>query len=225
MAQIWAADCSPWLAPAELSRAMPLLDAARQQAVSRFADPLRRAQCAAAGLLLRHLFSADGTPPVLTHGSHGKPYLANEPHRFFSLSHTGCRVYCAVAQQEIGMDAETAGRCRDRVARRCFTAAELAWMAEAPDERFVRLWVLKEAYLKFTGFGLVLPMSSFTVPPAAAPSQGPGGCRFAEAYDDGVYAAVCLSPEDRYTGLRTLPTAQLYTLARDTRKSASPSSR
>ncbi len=164
MIRIVAVDCSALLDPARLEAVLPYLDNERQQRVQRLADPRKRAQSAAAGWLLTTLFGKDGNPPTLFHGSRGKPYLHGREDLFFNLSHTDNWVFCAIAPQEIGLDAQASGAYNERVAGRCFTQDERDWLNQNPDGCFTRLWTLKEAYLKYTGFGLVLPMSSFTVP-------------------------------------------------------------
>ncbi len=163
MNKLFYVDCSPLLDAERLQAVLPTLDHVRRQRVARLASPEKKAQCAAAGWLLTQLFGKDGQPPLLTHGSRGKPYLAGQTDKFFSLSHTGRWVVCAVADNEVGVDAQEITPYRQAVAERCFTADEIAWVNSDP-ERFTRLWTMKEAYLKYTGFGLVLPMSSFSVP-------------------------------------------------------------
>ena len=163
MNKLFYVDCSPLFDDNKLQTILPYLDNLRRQRVARLATPEKKAQCAAAGWLLTQLFGKDGQPPMLTHGSRGKPYLAGQDAMFFSLSHTGKWVICAVSDKEIGADVQEVTAYRQTVAGRCFTADETAWVDSDP-QRFTRLWTMKEAYLKYTGFGLVLPMSSFTVP-------------------------------------------------------------
>lgn len=167
MVKVYAICCAELTGKERLGTVLPRLDAARQARVARLQDAQKRAQCAAAGLLLTHLFGRDGQPPQFTHGSRGKPYLIGENVPYFSLSHSGDWVFCAVADSEVGLDAQERTPYRDKVAVRWFTDPERAWLAEDPDGRFAALWAKKEAYCKFTGFGLVLPPSSFTVPYSA----------------------------------------------------------
>ncbi len=164
MVKVYAVCCAALTDEKRLTAALPRLDTARQARVARLKDPQKRAQCAAAGLLLTHLFGHNGQPPRLTHGSRGKPYLLGEDVPYFSLSHSDDWIFCAVADCEVGLDAQEQTPHRNKVAVRWFTESERAWLAADPDGRFAALWAKKEAYCKFTGFGLVLPPSSFTVP-------------------------------------------------------------
>ena len=72
----------------------------------------------------------------------------------------------AVAGLHLGFDIEPLGRRAPmEVARRYFTAAEIAWLdglpAAARGEGFFRLWTLKEAFIKATGKGLTQDLSRF----------------------------------------------------------------
>ena len=65
----------------------------------------------------------------------------------------------AVCRHErIGVDVERLGRAPLAVAERYFSATEAAQLRELPADaqprRFLRLWTLKEAYLKAIGTGL-----------------------------------------------------------------------
>jgi 4'-phosphopantetheinyl transferase len=89
----------------------------------------------------------------------------------FNVAHSGGVVVCAVAHEaEVGIDVEDRRRARlDRelVARYC-SSAEAADIARAGDDwqdRFLRYWTLKEAYLKARGLGIAVHLSdlSFTL--------------------------------------------------------------
>src|ERR1700733_12800904 len=90
---------------------------------------------------------------------HGKPVLGGSPVQI-NLSHTGDTVLIAVASLPVGVDVES-GTSGDPLAmsRRFYSAAEGEWVREpGPDggeERFLRLWVRKEAILKATSEGLL----------------------------------------------------------------------
>ena len=99
----------------------------------------------------------------------GRPYLPDFPEIHFSLSHSGDRVMCAVGPSEIGCDVEEVlgkapekGKHLIRMVSRCFTPSEQRMVAEDP-ENFSRIWTLKESFLKLTGKGILLPLSSFEI--------------------------------------------------------------
>ncbi len=115
---------------------------------------------------------------VFTRNEYGKPALA-EPAPcpvVFSLSHTKGLSVCAVASaQMIGVDVESLDRrnCHPDVAKRFFAPSEAAYLEGlGGDERrlqFLRLWTLKEAYVKARGRGLSIPLNSFAI--AFAPKE------------------------------------------------------
>lgn len=201
MVKLYAVCCAALADEERLNAILPRLDSTRQARIKRLQDAQKKAQCAAAGLLLTHLFSYDGQPPQFTHGSRGKPYLVGEDAPYFSLSHSGDWVFCAVADSEVGLDAQEFRPCRDKIAARWFTDAEREWLDEDPDGRFTALWVKKEAYCKFTGFGLVLPPSSFTVPCPAAGWDEQNRCcwkEFCFPADEPIAVAVCCGETDSF---------------------------
>ena len=94
-------------------------------------------------------------PPILV-TDRGKPYFATG-NLHFSISHTKNRVFCALADHPVGIDAEPMDRSIDlRLADKILSTPEKVRFAQAEDPRqaLLRLWVLKEAAAKFTGEGL-----------------------------------------------------------------------
>lgn len=98
---------------------------------------------------------------------HGRPYLPDFPDIHFSLSHSGDRVMCAVSRSPVGCDVEEAEETeadlrRIRYVARCLTETERE-LALADPSAFYRIWTLKESFVKMTGQGLVIPLSSFEI--------------------------------------------------------------
>jgi|GEM_PF-3119748 len=95
------------------------------------------------------------------YGLQGKPFFIEEDSRlYFSLSHSGNYVLCAVSHLDIGADIQEWEKIDnlEQLAKRFYTTAEQTELAAAPldarERLFYRLWVRKEAYSKLTGLGI-----------------------------------------------------------------------
>ncbi|MBN8904670.1 MAG: 4'-phosphopantetheinyl transferase superfamily protein [Rhodospirillales bacterium] len=181
-----AHEITAWLLPtAGLDDAMiaawrPLLDAGEQARADRFVfDRHRRTFVAAHALLRLRLAEACGVAPAALRfepGAHGKPtaWIGGTPAPLsFHLSHTEGLVGLAVtpvAGCALGFDVEALDRrVTLDVADRYFRPEEVAWLhglpAAAQAEGFLRLWTLKEAFIKATGDGLACDLASFWFEP------------------------------------------------------------
>ena len=158
--QIYVVDCTPCLSDEKIEQSLPHLDEKRRGRIRRLRVPLKRAQCVAAGLLLTHVLGENGIAPTLAYGENGKPYLADLPNTHFSITHSDKWVFLAVADCEIGIDAQMPRKVCPRLAARSTSPEELAWVKEDTEPHFTRLWTMKEAYLKYTGTGLTVRMGT-----------------------------------------------------------------
>lgn len=88
----------------------------------------------------------------------GKPFIPNSP-LHFSISHTkNAFVLGFSIQQEIGVDMEinVPKKELDLLADYAFSPDERLVLGTSSDEcTFLKIWTLKEAYLKATGIGLI----------------------------------------------------------------------
>ena len=89
-----------------------------------------------------------------------KPRFSSPAGAYFNVTHTGRLFLMALADTEVGIDAQTApDKTRAlAVARRFFAPEEAAELAALPEEErplaFARLWTKKEAAAKYTGEGI-----------------------------------------------------------------------
>ena len=100
-------------------------------------------------------YTGSPMPPILV-AERGKPYFQGTP-LHFSVTHTRHRVFCALSEQPLGIDAEELDRDIDlRLAEKILSPGEKAQYLTAEDKRLALLtfWVLKEAAAKATGLGL-----------------------------------------------------------------------
>ena len=163
-----------------VARWLPMLDAAERERAARFVFPRHRVLFIAAHALLRAaLAQLGGQPPTawrFVADAHGKPaaYLGPQPAPLsFNLSHTEGMAGVAVVPRagvDIGFDLEPLGRTVDlAVAGRFFTRHEVGWLDALPEalrpQGFLRLWTLKEAFIKATGKGLTQNLASFWFDP------------------------------------------------------------
>lgn len=99
--------------------------------------------------------------------AHGKPYFPDLPDLHFSISHSGEMVAVAFCEREIGCDLERIRPRNLKTSERFFAPKEIEWLStfseEQKNESFLRLWTLKESYLKATGRGFSLPLNAFSV--------------------------------------------------------------
>lgn len=137
----------------------------RTERASRFRFPKDRLLCLGAGALLHY---AGITEESVCFAEYGKPFVPGAE-RKFSLSHSGDYSLLAVSSSEIGTDLEYLDAGHLSVAKRVLTEPELDWLSafsgETEEERFLRLWTLKESVSKLLGTGLSLSFSSFSVLP------------------------------------------------------------
>lgn len=126
-------------------------------------SPRERVKCTSntGGRLLKYavsrLYRLDAEELSRGKGEYGKPFFLFHPEIHFNISHSGSLVMCAVSDYEIGIDVqEKEQRNIDMVAEKILTPEEFANYLSAPDRRelFFRIWVMKEARLKWTGEGI-----------------------------------------------------------------------
>jgi 4'-phosphopantetheinyl transferase len=126
---------------------------ARLQAVT---SESRRAQFLAARWQARSLLAQvlGGAPGgwMLDAPNDAPPQVIGRPDLFLSVSHSGDRVACGLADEAVGLDLEQPRRARDLegLASVCCTRREQEMLSAACDREalFYTLWTVKEAWLK-----------------------------------------------------------------------------
>ena len=90
---------------------------------------------------------------TVTRSKKGKPYVNDV---FVGVTHTDYFLIICVSDFEVGIDAEKKDRYvknKKRIIRKYFSKNEAEYSLDS-DEKFLEIWVKKEAYLKFLGIGL-----------------------------------------------------------------------
>ncbi len=130
----------------------------------------RKDKCLSLGagvLLERALYKAGVRDFTMTTEKNQKPRLACREDIHFNLSHSGTKVMCVLSDCDVGCDVEQVRDIDIAVARRFFYHEEYDALLAAPESRrrelFFRYWTLKESFMKATGLGFMLPLSSFCI--------------------------------------------------------------
>ncbi len=86
----------------------------------------------------------------------GKPVLKGFENVYFSWSHSGNRIACAVSKAPVGIDIEKIGNFPKKVAARVCSDAEFSFILESEHKAsaFTKLWTMKEAAVKLRGTGI-----------------------------------------------------------------------
>lgn len=167
----------------------------RRKQAAKYKVPADRHRCIAAGLLLQKVVGQERLEKLtIKYGEYGKPYFAGPGNIHFNISHSGDYVVCAVGPDENGIDVEIPQTDYMGIAKLCMTSNELDWLCEVcgvkRDLRFIRLWTLKESFVKMTGRGLHDELSDINVLPAIFHGQCEGNY-FCEYMVVGAAVSVC----------------------------------
>lgn len=111
---------------------------------------------------------------ILKKNKYGKLYLDKNCHQInlkFNLSHSGGIVVGAfVLENDIGIDIEKVDKDISNIVRRFFSPEEKEYISIISNNNpypkrllSYQIWTLREAYIKAKGFGLNIPLSSFSV--------------------------------------------------------------
>lgn len=168
---LYAADITPLNDSALFETSLAVVSAERREKTMRYAFRADRNLSLGAELLLHKAlrdFGLKDFVPSFRTGEHGKPYLVGEGMPFFSLSHAGSWVLCAVSSDECGCDIEKIRDIDLSIARRFFCLGETLTIEQETGEvqkadMFFRFWTLKESYMKATALGMSLPFDAFEI--------------------------------------------------------------
>ncbi|WP_153555609.1 4'-phosphopantetheinyl transferase family protein [Roseimaritima sediminicola] len=155
------------------------------------------------------------------HAEHGKPHLVDEAGIEFNVAHTGGLVAVALGGSEpVGVDVECLSRRIDLgIAQRYFSAPEVDYLHRQPaaqqPEVFLRIWTLKESFIKAIGTGLTMPLDRFAF--AALDSDRP---QLSFVPDDSEQARLW-GPAGRWHSQLLRPQAD-YLIAVTTRRADAP---
>lgn len=114
-------------------------------------------------------FSAKYVAQNITSSPKGKLFLAPsvqdiECKPYFNIAHSGDKVICAVSDTEVGCDIEKKNNDGLKIAKRFFHETEYSYLEDIKSEdvrerEFIKLWTMKEAFVKATGDGIAFPMN------------------------------------------------------------------
>lgn len=124
-----------------------------------------------AGILLDRGLSEYGLSEreaVMVCGERGKPRLQDHPDIHFNLSHSGTIAMAVFADREAGCDVEAVKEANMRVSERYFCPEERRFIEAGvtkaeQNQRFFRIWTLKESVMKVTGEGARMALDSFCI--------------------------------------------------------------
>ncbi len=159
----------PDISKEQFNKYLALVSPERQAKIHRLKCRDKQGQALFAALLLRAVLcdrlKVKNDQLHFSATEKGKPYLTDRTDVHFSISHTDGLVAVAVSDREVGIDAETVKPADPKLCQRFFSTAEQDFVTPETEgwlERFYLVWTRKEAYLKYTGEGLSVPLASFS---------------------------------------------------------------
>lgn len=145
----------------------------------------------------------------ITYSSNGKPLTGQT---YFSISHSGEYVACAIDDSPIGIDIEHKLRCDPRLERMICTDHEReiceSLSPEAREVFLLRLWVLKEACIKCNDQTLLQMRQigfSFGRQHTLLCDNSELDCKLHYPFDDCVLAACTLRTREEHALRRSFP--------------------
>lgn len=164
----------------EISLFQHVVSEARKRKAARFVRETDGIRCICGELLLRYSLYQKYerlSDVELCYNQYGKPYLKDLEQMHFNLSHSGDWVGIAYGIDEVGLDIEKMDidktkfggidAERNPIFWQAFHDDEQLWLRQYDgDERAkhaIRLWTVKESYLKYIGTGLATDMNSFAI--------------------------------------------------------------
>lgn len=103
----------------------------------------------------------------ISKGKYGKPYLPQNPHFHYNVSHAGSILCLAIADSEIGVDIEEEKNIEEAVMQFSCTEEEYNQLKSTNSENrissYFKTWCLKESFLKAIGTGLFRQLKSFSI--------------------------------------------------------------
>lgn len=158
MYKIYIKECEESLTDPVFERLLPLLPEDRIKKALRYRNIVDRNNCVVTYIMLKNAlqecFRVDEF--TMQYDNLGKPFLKEYPNIHFSISH--CKIGCAVAvaDQLIGIDIQNIVTFSENVARRvcCLQELQILEQSEDKDRDFIRMWAMKESYVKMTGEGI-----------------------------------------------------------------------
>lgn len=141
-----------------------------QATVAQFSGPRRREYLCSRWLLRQAIACQTRCPATSCAPVPGRPVATAQPPGWrLSLSHSQGLSGCAIsADPGLGLDIEPLARPLQwqKVVRRWFTPDEQAWLLSRDSQtEFLRVWTLKEAWLKATGRGIAGNLQTLEVGP------------------------------------------------------------
>lgn len=102
---------------------------------------------------------------ILKKNSFGKPFLEGFPDFQFNISHTRNAIVIGFSEKPIGIDIEKITVADLLVAERFFNENELKYIlsGQQRNKLFYEVWTKKEAYIKWLGKGLSIPLETFDI--------------------------------------------------------------
>ena len=178
------------------SRCESLLDPDELVGADRFRRTTTRNQHVVGRAMARRLLGDCKVAPQtiqFSAGRYGKPQVLRpaEAKQPFNIAHTDGMVLCGVADDQtelVGVDVEAIGRRTSTdLAERYFSKPEIEFLRSKPVPEqqyfFLRIWTLKEAFIKAIGTGLHTPLADFAF--ADIDSQRPTIDFLSAKLDDG----------------------------------------
>jgi 4'-phosphopantetheinyl transferase len=151
---------------------LPYIDKAKRKRILKFARYEDRLRTLMSDLLTRSIIHkrsiVRNADIFFEQSEYGKPFLKGYPNFHFNISHSGQWVVCACGDSSVGIDI---GQVKPtnylEIAKHSFSNEEYKdLLAKVEDERlasFYEIWTLKESYIKFLGYGLSIPLNSFSI--------------------------------------------------------------
>lgn len=111
-------------------------------------------------------------PVMYSAGEHGKPYFNDIKNAYFSLSHSGSVVACAVSNAPVGIDVQSRRKVNPALAKRFYSDSEYRAVIAEPEMMFNRIWARKEAVAKADGRGIAIGLKELNVLDSAVRHSG-----------------------------------------------------
>ncbi len=138
-----------------------------------------------------------GVSDSLCHDGKGRPFFQNSSVNI-SISHSSDIWLCVLCKSKAGIDIERiADREYLRIADRFFAPAEQQFVRNAGMDGFFKLWVRKEAYVKYLGQGISYGLGNFSLSDGITLKDEYEGVLFREIdFGNDFRCAICTAKED-----------------------------